>query len=115
MGVTVKLEKRGLDRLVTELPAEVDAVVRAAAFAIEREAKIKAPVDTGNLRNSIKVVDAIPMDAKAEVVVGASYGIFVERGTRYARAQAFLEPAVRKVRPMFEASLAALMARLTQG
>lgn len=115
MGVTIKLEKRGLDRLVTELPAEVDAVVRTAAFAIEREAKVLAPVDTGNLRNSIKVVDPIPLDGKAEVVVGAGYGLFVERGTRYTRAQPFLEPAVRKVRPLFEAALAALLRRLGDG
>lgn len=113
MGVTVKLEKRGAERLITELLPQADALVRAVAFAIERDAKVGAPVDTGNLRNSIKATDAIPLDAKAEVVVGAGYGLFVERGTRYQRAQPFLQPAVDKNRAAFEAGIAALMRRLS--
>lgn len=113
MSVKITLERKGLDRLITELLPQADALVRATAFAIERDAKIGAPVDTGNLRNSIKVEDKVPLDAKAEVVVGASYGLFVERGTRYQRAQAFLQPAVDKNRAAFEAGIAALMRRLS--
>lgn len=112
MGVTILLETRKLKSVAARFPAEVDAIVRATALAIEGDAKQLAPVDTGNLRGSIKMVDAVPMDGKAEVVVGAEYGLYVERGTRYSRAQPFLGPAVQRHRAAFEAALAALLARL---
>lgn len=34
----------------------MDELVKAAALQVERKAKEKAPVDTGNLRNSIRTV-----------------------------------------------------------
>lgn len=112
MGVTITLQTSKLKDLAARMPVEVDAVVRATALAIERDAKINAPVDTGNLRNSIRMVDEVPLDGKAEVVVGAEYGLYVERGTRYNRAQPFLKPAVDKHRAAFEAAVAALLARM---
>lgn len=111
MSVTYRLEMRGLERLIKELPQEADAVVRATALSIEGRAKVAAPVDTGFLRSSIRMRDETPGDAKAEVVVGAEYGLSVERGIRQ-RPQPYLEPAVDAERGPFEAALAALVRRL---
>jgi hypothetical protein len=47
-----------------------------------------------------------PPDAyTAYVVVGASYGIYVEMGTRFMAAQPYFYPAVDFVQPLFEAEL----------
>jgi len=62
---------------------------------IEAEAKLRAPVDTGFLRNSIHAESVGPL--RAVVQVGAEYGMHVEYGTRYMAAQPFLAPAIAVV------------------
>lgn len=42
------------ERYVDGNPDSVEAYIRQVALAIEREATEKAPVDTGNLQNSIR-------------------------------------------------------------
>ena len=49
----VKLDTTECDRIAAKLGTNVDAVVRRAAFEIERLAKDKAPWDTTALKNSI--------------------------------------------------------------
>lgn len=45
-----------------------------------------APVDTGQLRNSIKTKSQVTQEgAEAQVFVGAEYGVYVEFGTRRTR------------------------------
>lgn len=63
--------------------AKVSAIIRKGAFAIERDAKILCPVDTGNLRNSIGV--DITGDGRfggIGAIIGptANYGLPVETG-----------------------------------
>ena len=56
-------------------------------------------IDTTNLLPEIPP----PPDAyTAYAVVGASYGIYVEMGTRFMAAQPYFYPAVDSVRPIFE-------------
>lgn len=106
----------------------LSAVVRKAAFDVEREAKQNAPVDTGALKASIYVstkgksdyakasADAKAIQPKAEIFpeekaqeeleaiigVGVDYGEAVEHGTTRQRAQPYMTPAVEKIRPQFE-------------
>jgi HK97 gp10 family phage protein len=107
-------EIRALARELDMVPAatrdKAKTAVRKAAFAVERGAKIRAPVDTGNLRNSINVSlsgsglsagDAIA----AEVGPEANYGIFIELGTWKMAPQPFLGPAFDEVEPSFLAAL----------
>lgn len=76
-----------------------DQVVRSSAFRIQGAAQDRAPVDTGNLKNSI--FTRTPGKGRAEVVASANYAIYVELGTSRARAQPFLGPAVDLVEPEF--------------
>ena len=65
------------------------------ASIIEREAKLRAPVDTGALRGSISV-DPIPMGA--DVGPHVDYGAYVEFGTVNTPAQPYLVPAADATR-----------------
>jgi HK97 gp10 family phage protein len=125
----VELDTRKLNALIRKIPGNVADAVAATAFAIERQAKINAPVDTGALRNSIysrvgksggnhteaaaSVASARPGTqmgvlpepenaTTAYVGPGVEYAVYVELGTSKRGAQPFLLPAVRAV----ESSLA---------
>lgn len=74
---------------------QLGALVWTAALQIKQQAKIKAPVDTGFLRNSIQTEQL--GDLMAMVTVGAEYGVYVEFGTSRAPAQPFLLPAFEQV------------------
>lgn len=73
-----------------------EAVLRALeAIGLQAEgyAKLKAPVDTGRLRNSL----THQVEASEEAVyigTAVEYAPYVEFGTRRSKAQPFLEPAV---------------------
>jgi HK97 gp10 family phage protein len=71
-----------------------DQAVRTAAFATEGYAKNLAPVDTGNLRNTIAA--GKERDLVYRVTAHADYAIYVEMGTRNMSAQPYLEPALRQ-------------------
>ena len=94
MGLDVTLETGPLDALIRDLPQKCSAIVRGVALHIAAAAKLAAPVDTGYLRNSILTRPVSLLEAW--VFVGAIYGRFVEEGTRRARAQPYLGPAVRQ-------------------
>jgi len=77
-------------------------VVKKSALDIERDAKIKAPVDTGNLMGSIgSDIDGL----SAEVGPTAEYGGYVEYGTSKMDAQPYMGPAFEKHAPVFEKAL----------
>lgn len=91
--------------IITPFPAgleaglrnEVGKAIRRTAFKVQAWAKLRAPVDTGYLRNSIKA-ERIG-DVTAIVSVGAEYGIYVEmgyhhRGGRYIAGRPYFLPAV---------------------
>lgn len=89
-----------------EVIAEKDQAVLRALEAIglqaEGYAKLKAPVDTGRLRNSLTHEVAENEDA---VYIGTAveYAPYVEFGTRRAKAQPFLRPAVENHLDEYEA------------
>ena len=103
MPVTVRLSSR-VPMVAARLPAALAAVVTKTATDLEAQAKGLAPVDTGNLRNSIQAVPQGPL--AATVKVGAEYGIYVEFGTYKAPAQPFIVPATEAARPGFVAGIA---------
>lgn len=67
--------------------------MEAAAERAAEEAKRRAPVVTGELRDSIVLEER--GDDEWAVVAGAPYAGHVEYGTVYAPAQSFLRPAIR--------------------
>jgi HK97 gp10 family phage protein len=95
-------ELRDLERDLEKGAARVEAlapkVVAKSAHDIERDAKINAPVDTGNLENSISS-DIEPLSA--EIGPTAEYGDYVEAGTSKMAAQPYMGPAFEKNVPAF--------------
>lgn len=89
--------------------ARAATVVRATAARIERDAKIAAPVDTGNLRASISTEttgDGRNARMTAEIGPTAAYGIYVELGTSRMGSQPFLFPAADRHEPAFLQAMA---------
>lgn len=90
--------------------ARTATVIRKAAKDIQRDARIMAPVDTGNLRNSITTEvtgDGRTSSMSAEIGPTANYGIYVELGTsRTPGGQPFLFPAADRHEPAFIAAMA---------
>lgn len=89
-------------RIKAELRARAALIVAKAAFDIEGIAKTLAPVDTGNLRNSIAATPVPGDPLRWRIVASAAYAIYVELGTRRAAAQAFLVPALMRVVPTLQ-------------
>jgi len=91
------MDVSGLNRLAVDLgnaPARVVPLVRAvlekSSADIERDAKLFAPVDTGNLRASISTTIK---GLSAEIGPTANYGGFVEFGGATRAPAAYLGPA----------------------
>lgn len=82
------------------LTRRASQVVRKAALDTMADAKTLAPVDTGNLRNSI-TTDARQGDLVAVVEATADYSAYVEFGTRRMRPQPFMRPAQDRNTPGF--------------
>lgn len=86
--------------------------VQKTAKEIEAGAKNRAPVDTGNLKNSITTSGAgLAGVGTSEAVVstGVHYAPYVEFGTSRMAAQPFFGPAVDAAEPGFNAAMAAIL------
>ena len=102
--MSIKFKVRGVDQMV-RLIANKGKKARIAtnreldlsSKRIERMAKVKAPVDTGALKNSIFSAKAGNLTYK--VTAPQHYAIYVEKGTRKMRAQPYLKPALYAERP----------------
>lgn len=70
-------------------------VTRQVAEQVAEQAKEMAPVDTGNLRASIRVERD---GSNHAVVTDVSYAPYLEFGTSRASAHPFLGPAAERVR-----------------
>lgn len=77
------------------------------AYDTEAAAKVLAPVDTGNLMNSIMAEQAGALTWR--VYANADYAIYVEMGTRKMSARPYLEPALRQTWPTLVAKLRSLL------
>ena len=85
MEVTIRLTDTRLRNLPGNLRARGRAHVMRTASAIEGQAKMLCPVDTGALRASISVTETGEMSA--EVGPHMEYGAFIEWGTVHMAAQ----------------------------
>ena len=83
----LKYMQRALEAGLTDIAA-------AGGFVIENEAKMLAPVKTGNLRRSIHTEwSATPTRGEARVGPSVDYAPYLEFGTRYMHPRPFLRPA----------------------
>lgn len=84
MGNTIKLGNKqlsaALHRYGENVRDEVKRIITETAYIIMNNAKVMAPVDDGNLRDSIEV-EIVQGGMTAIVRVTANYAIYVEYGT----------------------------------
>lgn len=74
--------------------AEERALEGIGEFVVT-EAKVRTPVDSGNLRGSMdKKVDT--GNKSVSIGTNVEYSIFVEKGTRFQKSQPYLAPAVEE-------------------
>nr|WP_278914270.1 HK97-gp10 family putative phage morphogenesis protein [Streptococcus lutetiensis] len=114
--MSIKFKVRGVDQMV-RLIANKGKKARIAtnreldlsSKRIEHMAKVKAPVDTGALKNSIFSAKAGNLTYK--VTAPQHYAIYVEKGTRKMRAQPYLKPALDAERPKLISNLRKLYER----
>jgi len=114
--LSIKFKVSGVDQMV-RLIANKGKKARIAtnreldlsSKRIERMAKVKAPVDTGALKNSIFSAKAGNLTYK--VTAPQHYAIYVEKGTRKMRAQPYLKPALDAERPKLISNLRKLYER----
>ena len=115
MAGSVTSDTTRLNNIISHSDRNNRQFLKALGFAVEAKAKIKAPIDIGNLRNSIytKTPDSgdmpdinnelereeLPDPSQDSVFVGPSveYGIYQELGTTIMEAQPYMLPALREV------------------
>lgn len=85
-----------LELFKSVLDKRLEAAMQDAVHMVERDAKGRAPVDTGNLKASIASEVKGDVDGAVEGYVGTpvEYGFFQEFGTSKMGASPFLQPAV---------------------
>lgn len=93
------VEVNNLPRIRKSMATNAARIVAKAALDIEAIAKTRAPVDTGNLANSIRARKI--SDTRWRVEVGAEYGLYVEYGTVRSGPRPYFMPAVDRVLPQF--------------
>lgn len=100
----------GADDLAKELSrkarninqAKIKECLNLAGGHLEEIATTKVPVDTSNLKKSIK---GQLKGLSYEVEASANYAGYVEYGTRFMEAQPYMEPAYRSAKTKFQNEL----------
>jgi phage gpG-like protein len=111
--VEVTFEHNRLPALLRAAPARAGRVVYQTALAVERDAKLACPVDTGRLRASIHAQLTGP--ATAEIGTNTGYGVYVELGYHHAASGAYipgrpyLVPALERHLPAFRRAMTRLL------
>lgn len=83
-------------RARAEINRRVDGLLNELAEEIAADARRFAPVDTGQLRDSIRPEPA--RGGRVQITADADYAGYVELGTRYMDAQPYLRPALYRRR-----------------
>lgn len=90
MSISIEYRGNALDNLNNNIEKDLRRAITRGCLAIERDAKINAPVDTGNLRASITTK---VKNLEGEVGTNVNYAGYVEFGTYKQAAQPYLYPA----------------------
>jgi HK97 gp10 family phage protein len=105
LSTTVRVEgmpalRRALLTITQEGRRTVQREVMRSALKVQAGAKVRCPVDTGRLRNSI-AVEIQDEGLSALVGTNVEYAPFVEFGTSRQRPQPYLFPAYEEEHPQF--------------
>ena len=99
MSISVSVDTSKLDAIIAKLPGNRDKIIKAAAFHILGEARKRAPVQTGFLRDHSEVTDG---EGYANVEFQAEYAPYVELGHHSWPGHPFLTPAVEAEAKLLE-------------
>ena len=99
MSFSVSVDTSKLNEIIAKLPGNRDKIVKATALHVLGEARKRAPVKTGNLRNHSEVTDG---EGYANVEFYAEYAPYVELGTYKMNARPFLTPAIEAEAKLLE-------------
>jgi HK97 gp10 family phage protein len=94
-----------IPQIILASEAGVSAAVRKAEMTIERVAKAKSRVDTGNMRGGWQNRITGAFDGVVFNLV--YYTVYNEFGTVYMSAQPMLRPAIEQAQPEFERDIRA--------
>lgn len=104
----IKLTVQGLNKLIANYEKRANALnarqlVVLATAAVHAQADKLAPVDEGHLKRSLTPsVDGNKDVAEGAVSTNVEYAAYQEFGTSRMRAQPYLRPAVRIVKPKID-------------
>lgn len=94
LNITISVNSDKYAKYLGDLPSHIrnaiGTAIKKSAYLVEREAKLETPVDTGRMRASI-FSDIQPEIATISPYV--NYAVFVHEGTRYIKANPFMERA----------------------
>lgn len=97
----IRVESNRFPDLINKAPDRARELVKKAAYELEARAKTEVPVDTGNLRNSIRT--SFENGGLTGIVsTNVEYAAYVEFGTVKMAAQPYMTPAAEQVRKSFE-------------
>lgn len=103
-SISIQIDASKFLKWIDESPEKfkraLESVIHKGAALIERESKIKSPVDTGRMRASI-ATDFIPMQATIQPHV--DYAVFVHEGTRYMSPRPFMYEGAELASRSFDA------------
>lgn len=107
--VTIKLDPRW-----REVEGKIKAVLKVAAFAVERKGKEKSPWDTGANRDSIFVAEVDDIGGAPAYRIGPTteYGPFLEFGTSKMPARPYMIPALESESPRLREAITQIMKEL---
>lgn len=106
LSVRIKVDSK-IPHLTAQARQRAESFVAKAAADIEAQAKARAPVDTGLLKNSIN--ERQEGDLRHVVESPVHYSVYQEFGTRKMPAQPYMVPAVEIVKPSFERAMRSLI------
>ena len=99
MSISVSVDTTKLNEIIAKLPGNRDKIVKATAFHILGEARKRAPVATGALRDNSEVTDG---DGYKNIEFHQEYAAYVELGTWKMAARPFLKPAIEAEAKLLE-------------
>ena len=91
----VKVNLASAESIAAAITKELQASVRGIAETIVEVARDNTPVDTGNLKRSIRA--EVVEENKIRIETRTGYGAYVELGTSTRAATPYLAPAVTQV------------------
>lgn len=91
-GVTI--DTSVLDKMTAEMKPKASAIILKYGTAMAGDAAMRAPVDTGDLQNTLVAASKMIAEMTFRIQDATDYGIFQELGTSKMAAQPFIVPAV---------------------